>query len=140
MPGHIPDLSAKSLARLRAFVRDAQAKKGKGVPLAKLTSLNRDLNFESGLTIDFDASEDLGAPLVVLRAPTKKEHEVRLDNLTKRENEVAGLIATGLTNAEIADKLCISISTVKDHVHNILEKTGLRRRTRIAAAVNGRSE
>lgn len=134
MAGHAPNLDSRSLARLRALVSAMQAENGKGVPLANLVALKRDLHFETGLTIDFDATAAIGAPMVVLRIPTAGENRLCLDGLTKRENEVARLVALGLGNAEIAAELCISLSTVKDHVHNILKKTNLRSRTAIAAA------
>ena len=50
------------------------------------------------------------------------------------DKEVAALIAEGLSNKEIAAKLHIALGTVKDHVHNMLEKTGLANRTAIATA------
>ncbi len=53
--------------------------------------------------------------------------------LTLREREIAGLIREGLTNKEIANALSIEPSTVKNHVHNILEKLGVRRRGEAAA-------
>lgn len=137
MPGHIPDLNAESLARLRKLVSEMHAQNGKGVPLANLVALKRDLDFESGLTIDFEATAEIGSPMVVLRVPDSSGGKTRLADLTKREAEVAGLIAEGLSNAEIAERLFISIPTVKDHVHSILEKTGLKSRTRVAAAVLG---
>ena len=43
-------------------------------------------------------------------------------NLTKREYEVLCLIADGLDNQEIADKLVVSLSTARAHVHNVLGK------------------
>jgi len=43
-------------------------------------------------------------------------------NLTKREYEVLCLIADGLDNQEIADKLIVSLSTARAHVHNVLGK------------------
>jgi DNA-binding NarL/FixJ family response regulator len=43
-------------------------------------------------------------------------------SLTPREKHILSLIATGLSNKEIARKLFISISTVKNHVHNLFEK------------------
>ena len=45
-----------------------------------------------------------------------------LYGLTEREMEVLALIVDGLTNPQIADKLVITISTTKTHVHNILQK------------------
>jgi DNA-binding NarL/FixJ family response regulator len=55
--------------------------------------------------------------------------------LTQRELQVASLIARGFANKEIAQELRIETSTVKNHVHNILEKLELRRRGEIGAAV-----
>lgn len=49
--------------------------------------------------------------------------------LSRRECDVMHLIERGLSNKEIARELCLSISTVKHHVHNILEKLELSRRT-----------
>ncbi|MFI7445923.1 response regulator [Nonomuraea sp. NPDC049714] len=51
-----------------------------------------------------------------------------LSELTPRELEVLRLLATGLTNAELADRLTISPTTVKTHVARILSKLGLRDR------------
>ena len=51
--------------------------------------------------------------------------------LTKRELEIAGLIAEGKSNGEIAEQLYISETTVKKHVSNIFEKMGIGRREEI---------
>jgi DNA-binding CsgD family transcriptional regulator len=52
--------------------------------------------------------------------------------LTPREKEVLALIATGMTNAEIAEQLFISPHTVKNHVTNIYKKIKVEDRTQIA--------
>jgi DNA-binding NarL/FixJ family response regulator len=49
--------------------------------------------------------------------------------LSRREREVMQLVERGLSNKEIARELCLSVSTVKHHVHHILEKLALSRRT-----------
>jgi DNA-binding NarL/FixJ family response regulator len=58
--------------------------------------------------------------------------------LTERELEIASLIDHGLSNKQIADRLCIEVSTVKNHVHNILEKLNVRSRGEAAARLRGR--
>lgn len=52
--------------------------------------------------------------------------------MTNREREIVDLIAGGLSNKEIAKRLCIATDTVKSHVHNILEKLSLRSRVEVA--------
>jgi len=54
-------------------------------------------------------------------------------DLTERELDVLKLIANGLTNSQIAEKLFISENTVKGHVSNILSKLHLADRTQVAA-------
>jgi DNA-binding NarL/FixJ family response regulator len=62
----------------------------------------------------------LGGP----RAPTR----TRLEGLTERETEVLALIAQGLSNSEIAERLVVAEQTIKTHVGRILYKLGVRDR------------
>ncbi|WP_329124624.1 ATP-binding protein [Streptomyces sp. NBC_01465] len=59
------------------------------------------------------------------------------DNLTRREREVAALIAQGMTNREIAERLVISKRTADAHVEHILAKLGFSSRAQIAALAEG---
>jgi DNA-binding NarL/FixJ family response regulator len=63
--------------------------------------------------------------LAALTEPTASELP---DGLTPREVEVLQLIAEGLTNAEIAERLVVSAATVKSHVNHIFAKAGVRDR------------
>ena len=58
------------------------------------------------------------------------------NSLTPRERQIASLVSKGLSNKEIALGLRIGPATVKNHVHNILDKLGVRRRAAIAACVS----
>lgn len=55
--------------------------------------------------------------------------------LTAREQEIVELIRKGLSNKEIASRLFIEVPTVKNHVHNILEKLQVSRRLDVAQAL-----
>lgn len=62
-----------------------------------------------------------------------REERPVLPELTERENEILGLIAEGFTNRGIADQLCISESTVENHIHHIYGKLGITNRAQAVA-------
>ena len=64
------------------------------------------------------------------KEPISYEHFLEI-GLTKREAEIAILISKGLSNREIAEEFVISEATVKKHVSNIFEKTGIEKREQI---------
>lgn len=70
------------------------------------------------------------ASMAESRCPASK-----LSGLTAREREVALLLAKGLSNKEIARSLKIQLATVKNHVHNVLEKLEVRRRGEAASVL-----
>ena len=65
-----------------------------------------------------------------LRQPTEVDH--RLSALTEREREILDLIADGLTNRQIGERLFLAEKTVKNYVSGLLAKLGMQRRTQAA--------
>src|SRR5204863_9751659 len=76
----------------------------------------------------------LTAPLLIQRPALEVEDAPRptIADLTPREGEILEMIELGLSNKEIARQLRIEVGTVKNHVHNILEKLNVRRRNQAA--------
>jgi DNA-binding NarL/FixJ family response regulator len=69
---------------------------------------------------------------VVSRYLDRRPADPRLDRLSQREREVLGLLGEGLTNAEISERLFISMPTTKTHVAAVLAKLDLRDRVQAA--------
>ncbi|MGA9670270.1 MAG: LuxR C-terminal-related transcriptional regulator [Terracidiphilus sp.] len=65
-------------------------------------------------------------PVVLFNSNEKKREDL---GITRRELEVLGLIAQGMSNREIAGKLFVSENTVKTHSSRVFDKLGARRRT-----------
>ncbi len=65
-------------------------------------------------------------------APSMEQPTQPIDPLTAREEEVLVTVARGRTNTEIADDLCISLSTVKTHLASLMSKLGARNRVELA--------
>jgi DNA-binding NarL/FixJ family response regulator len=61
-------------------------------------------------------------------------------HMTQREREVIALIAVGMSNKEIAQRLNIATHTVKSHVRNVMEKLALHTRLQIAAYAHNKSD
>ncbi|MFG3285809.1 response regulator [Streptomyces sp. NPDC048111] len=72
--------------------------------------------------------------LAVRHAPVRAAGAPWTARLTEREEQVLRLMATGLTNAEIAGRMGVGPATVKTHVASVLAKTGARDRTQAVIA------
>ena len=72
------------------------------------------------------------ASLLFKKINGELDYQVRHHKLTRRETEVLKLITLGSLNKEIADELCISEKTVKNHVSNIFKKIEVSDRTQAA--------
>lgn len=64
----------------------------------------------------------------LFRRDSRSEEPDLHQALTRRESEVLQLVGDGLSNKEIAGELCLSVATIKHHVHHILEKLKFQRR------------
>jgi DNA-binding CsgD family transcriptional regulator len=85
-------------------------------------------------------AERLNAHVVALGdAPDPEPGPSLLSRLTTREREIALLVAEGLSNREIAERLFVTVRTAEYHVHNALTKTGLRSRVSLREALSSHS-
>jgi DNA-binding NarL/FixJ family response regulator len=117
-------LDDRLVGALHRTVTELTRQDGRGISRQTIVSLAAAVD---GYELDIYA----GDPPLAIARPVNSSLFVRL---TRREREIADLLAGGLANGEIAAALMISEATVKDHVHNILRKTGLKTRAAVAGA------
>lgn len=86
---------------------------------------------ESAVRGELQCSPEIAGSLVRRLAALAADYEARpsLARLTTREREIVRLLEQDLSNKEIAVRLGIEVATVKNHVHNLLEKLNVQRRT-----------
>lgn len=81
-------------------------------------------------------SRDVLRRLVRRAVDARPETPAHVEGLTAREQEVLDLVAEGLTNTEIAERLHIGITTVKTHITALMTKTNSPNRVRLALAAH----
>jgi DNA-binding NarL/FixJ family response regulator len=89
--------------------------------------------WEVGHALAFDEAVAAALAIAAVSAPTEPPPPPETTPLTRREREVARLLAQGKSDRAIAAALFISIGTVGGHVHHILEKLDLQSRHQVAA-------
>jgi DNA-binding NarL/FixJ family response regulator len=93
------------------------------------------MSFEEAVEYALSAEERNPAASREPEQPSTGAHQ---PDLTRREKEVAALVAQGLTNRQIAKELVLSERTVENHVANLLKKLGLHSRDQVAASMSER--
>ena len=108
---------------MRAFLEQwlAPVRTTVGASAAKLLDEGRRLPLDAAVALGLDDQ------------PEDRWRAGPAPGLTRRESEVAALVARGLTNREIASQLYVSVRTVEVHVDHILTKLGFHTRTQLAA-------
>ncbi|MEV0156716.1 response regulator transcription factor [Micromonospora sp. NPDC050686] len=81
---------------------------------------------------DSPFSQDVLRRLVQRAVQARPEAPRPVEGLTAREQDVLDLVAEGLSNTEIADRLHIGVTTVKTHITSLMAKTGSPNRVRLA--------
>jgi DNA-binding NarL/FixJ family response regulator len=89
----------------------------------------------SGLTAAETAAETVAETAGGVESDGSASVRIRFPELTPRECEVLELIGAGLSNAEIAERLFVSVTTVKTHINSIFSKLSLRDRAQAIALV-----
>ncbi len=100
-------------------------------PVAELAQLAAQ---GTDVAVDFTTNDSLGAPVII----AQRRHPTLPAGLTPRQQEVCALIAQGGSNKAIAASLGITPATVKDHVHAILARLGLKSRAEVASFIHQR--
>ncbi len=118
------EAAAGSNPYVLAIIRDiSERNRAEALATQLLGHLSGELGLEAGATVPpADVSLERRVPL----------QEARPGTLTAREREVLRLLAAGQTNRQIAKELMVSLSTVKSHVENLMDKLGVSARAQAA--------
>ena len=121
---------------LHTVVLDAAVTDGWGDPVPTLRA-DLAVHEQAGDVLLARTCRDLlrraGAPAPRSRGGTAVSPRLRARGITAREAEVLGLVAEGLTNVQVAERLFLSPRTVDTHVANLLAKAGVPSRTQLRA-------
>jgi DNA-binding CsgD family transcriptional regulator len=119
------------LLALAAFTRGSPAREARTVAVPTSTGW---------ITLHASLPDGAGTgrvAIVLERSASPESTAVRLEahGVTAREREIAGLLAAGLTNPEIAERLVLSPYTVQDHIKSLFEKTNVSSRQELVARI-----
>ena len=104
-----------------------------GAPMVRLLEAGRDAGIAPDYVRELLAAFPAYESLETAVSPAQVDQSELVEPLSERELEALEKIATGLTNREIADRLYLSLNTVKVHTRNIYGKLGVHNRTQAVA-------
>src|ERR1700742_1211169 len=130
-----PLLDQRVLARRQGALRACRSGRRPPLSTAELQRFGAELRPGAHVDLHVPELERPDRVMIVARFNPASRASALLAVLTPREREVALLIADGLTHREIAQRLTLSVSTVKDHVHRILFRMKVTSRLAVAQAV-----
>ncbi|MEO8678867.1 MAG: response regulator transcription factor [Vicinamibacterales bacterium] len=134
----VPDLEADVLSTIESGVTGYLSRDGS---LTELLTV-----IKSAARGELQCSPRIAGVLLRRIAALAAEHDRAAastgqhERLTIRERQIVSLIEQNLSNKEIAQHLGIEVATVKNHVHNVLEKLNLRRRVDVGQWLSSRRE
>jgi predicted ATPase/DNA-binding CsgD family transcriptional regulator len=138
-------LAARLLGAAESIRRDVGW--ARGVPEERTINALELALREKLRTADFDAAYAEGSAMSASEATAyarrgrgeRKRPSLGWNSLTPMESQVSELAAQGLRNAEIAERLFVSVTTVKTHLGHVYAKLGLRSRSELAARIRDRA-
>ncbi len=124
----LSDKGVTSIKDLIWGIRQQQAKLANAVTTSKFDLGKYNIKISAGSDFQDNFYNIIFHPKEAAMGIVEQKH-VSLDGLTNREQDVLNGVLEGLTNAEIADKLFVSLSTVKVHLYSIFKKCDVRNRS-----------
>jgi DNA-binding CsgD family transcriptional regulator len=123
-----------ALLALAAFARGTPASEEGGARTVAVPTASGWITLHASMP---DGAGTGRVAIVLERSASPQSTAVRLEayGATAREREIAGLLAAGLTNPEIAERLVLSPYTVQDHIKSLFEKTNVSSRQELVARI-----
>ena len=102
---------------------------GVGIWLGQKLTRTRETVIVREVPVHIEVPVRVEVPMPVSANFVRDERKLESLGITKRELEILGLMAAGLSTREMAERVCVSENTVKTHASRVFDKLGAKRRT-----------